>query len=257
VKALRASRGKFRPGRPVGSKNAIRPLTGLLFCGVCGGPLYTITGMNRRVKVAKPYVDYGCGARRRGGPSVCSNGRMMSERKLRAAILEHTTKFLSSKKFDEWVERGRQRLLEAMRRENEENKEAAPLAEAIRTREARVERIVEMVASGAGSSDLLKRKLSAEEDKLVALRGKVSRLLTPRATDKLPRVDADALRTQLERLGEIFDSRPEEARSALQKFIRRVVLSPTTEGVNLKISLVSSMVLPSPENSAAVVDLGT
>ncbi len=249
VRALRAARGKFRPGRPVGSKNAIRPLTGLLFCGVCGSPLYVSSGKNGR---GGPYSDYGCGARRRGGPSLCSNGRFMSERKIRAIILQHTKKFLSTEKFNEWVEIGRRRHAEALQREDRDNREAVALTESIQSQEARIERVLEMVASGAGSSDLLKRKLSVEEEKLSALRQKMSKLLAPRVR-RAPVVDADALRKKMEHLGEIFASKPDEARAALREFVRRVTMFPTDKGVKFKISLQPSLITRPAANTPAVL----
>jgi hypothetical protein len=87
VRRLRTARGKFRPGRPVGSKNAPRTLSGLLFCGVCGSKLFVHTSRTGK----KPWVGYCCGANRRGGEAVCSNGRMMSEAKIRNIILKHTS----------------------------------------------------------------------------------------------------------------------------------------------------------------------
>lgn len=250
VRRLRAARAKFRPGRPVGSKNAPRTLSGLLFCGVCGSKLFVHTSKRAN---GGPWIGYACGANRRGGDAVCSNGRMMSEAKIRNVIFKHTVKYLTTKKFNEWVEVGRRRWTEAIQREDRENREAVALTESIRNQEERVERVLEMVASGAGSTDLLKRKLAAEEEKLMAMKARMAKLLAPRA-HRAPAVDADALRAKLEKVGDLFSSNPEEARMVLQGFIRRATMIPTEDGVKWKISLQPSLVVPAPANAPVELD---
>lgn len=250
VRKLRVARGRFRPGRPVGSKNAPRTLSGLLFCGVCGSKLFVHTSKRAN---GGPWIGYACGANRRGGDAVCSNGRMMSEAKIRNIIFKHTLKYLTTEKFNEWVEVGRRRWTEAIQREDRENREAVALTESIRNQEERVERVLEMVASGAGSTDLLKRKLAAEEEKLMAMKARIAKLLAPRAR-RAPAVDADALRAKLEKVGDLFSSNPEEARMVLQGFIRRATMIPTEDGVKWKISLRLSLVVPAPANAPVELD---
>lgn len=245
VRRLRAARGQFRRGRPLGSKNAPRTLSGLLFCGVCGSKLFVHTSKNAN---GGPWVGYACGANRRGGEAVCSNGRMMSEAKIRAIILEHTSKYLTTDKFSEWVEVGRRRWADAVRREDRENREAIALTESIRNQEERIERVLEMVASGAGSTDLLKRKLAVEEEKLMAMKARIAKLLAPHAS-RATAVDADALRAKLEKVGDIFSSKPDEARMVLQGFMRRATMIPTEDGVRWKISLQPSLITPAPANA--------
>jgi site-specific DNA recombinase len=252
VQTLRAARGKLRLGRPLGSKNAIRPLTGLLYCGVCGGPLYITSG---KAKNGKPYADYGCGARRRGGPSLCSNRRFISERKVRALVLHHMAKYLSTEKFDEWVEVGRQRHANMVQREDRDNREAVALAESIRTHEARIERVLEIAASGAGTSGVLKKKLAIEEEKLAGMRRKMAKLLAP-PVRQVPTVDAEALRRTMEHLGDIFVAKPHEARAALRMLVRRITMFPTVRGVKFKISLQPSLIRPPAANSSRTVEIG-
>jgi DNA invertase Pin-like site-specific DNA recombinase len=249
VRRLRAARGKFRPGRPVGSKSAPRTLSGLLFCGVCGSKLFVHSTRSKK----KPWVGYSCGANRRGGEAVCSNSRMMSEAKIRDIILQHTLKYLTTEKFAEWVEVGRRRWAESVEREDRQNREAVTLTDSIRSQEERIERVLEMVASGAGSVDLLKRKLTAEEEKLTAMKARMAKLLAPRAR-RAPTVDADALRTKLEQAGDLFSSKPDEARMVLQRFIRRVTMVPCGDAVKWKISLQPSLILPSAANNPAGLD---
>lgn len=245
VRKLRVARGKFRPGRPVGSKNAPRTLSGLLFCGVCGSKLFVHTSKKAN---GGPWVGYACGANRRGGEAVCSNGRMMSEAKIRDIILKHTLKYLTTDKFSEWVEVGRRRWAEAVQREDRQNREAVALTESIRKQEERIERVLEMLASGAGSTDRLKGKLATEEEKLTTMKARMAKLLAPRAR-RAPAVDAAALQVKLATLGDLFSAKPDEARMVLQRFIRRATMIPTEEGVKWKISLQPSLILPAVANS--------
>ena len=252
VRKLRAARGKFRPGRPVGSKNASRTLSGLLFCGVCGSKLFVHTSKRAN---GGPWIGYACGANRRGGEAVCSNGRMMSEAKIRNIILKHTLRYLATEKFNEWVVVGRRRWAEAVQREDRENREAVALTESIRNQEERVERVLEMVASGAGSTVLLKRKVAVEEEKLLAMKARMAKLLAPRAR-RAPAVDADALRAKLEKVGDLFSSKPDEARMVLQGFIRRATMIPTDDGAKWKISLQPSLIVPAAANAPVELESG-
>lgn len=177
----------------------------------------------------------------------------MSERKIRAIILQHTKSFLSTEKFDEWVEIGRRRHAEMMQREDQSNREAVTLAESIQTQEARIERVLEMVASGGGAPDLLKRKLADEEEKLAALRERMAKVLAPRVR-RAPVVDADALRKKMAGLAEVFGSKPDEARSVLREFVRRVTMFPTGEGVKFKISLQPSLIMPPAANVCVLLE---
>jgi len=157
-------------------------------------------------------------------------------------------KYLSTEKFSEWVEVGRRRWAEAVQRDARENREAVALTESIRSQEERIERVLEMVASGAGSTDLLKRKLAVEEEKLIAMKARMAKLLSPRVR-RAPTVDAEALRAKLEKVGDLFSSKPDEARMVLQGFIRRVTMVPSDDGVKWKISLQPSLVAPQAANT--------
>jgi hypothetical protein len=249
VRKLRAARGMFRPGRPVGSKSATRTLSGLLYCGVCGSRLFVHSSSSGK----KPWVGYCCGANRRGGAAVCSNGRMMSEAKIRDVIVKHTLKYLTTDQFNEWVEVGRRRWAEAAQREDREDQETVALSESIRNQEGRVERVLEMVASRAGSTDLLKRKLASEEEKLTAMKARMASLLAPHAR-RAPTVDAEALRAKLATAGDLFTAKPDEARMVLQGFIRRLTMIPTDEGVKWKISMQPSLIMPAAANAAAKLE---
>ncbi|GAO03714.1 hypothetical protein PSR1_02598 [Anaeromyxobacter sp. PSR-1] len=245
VRKLRVARGKFRPGRPIGSKNAARTMSGLLFCGVCGSKLFIHTSKRAN---GGPWIGYACGANRRGGEAVCSNGRMMSEAKIRHIVVDHTLRYLTTEKFSEWVEVGRRRWAVAVQREEREGREAIALTECIRRQEERVERVLEMVASGAGSTNLLKRKLAVEESQLLAMKARMAKLLAPRAP-RAPAVDADALRAKLANLGDLFSSNADEARTVLQMFMRRATMIPTEHGVKWKISLQHSLIVPAAANA--------
>ena len=201
----------------------------------------------------KPWVGYSCGANRRGCEAVCSNNRMMSEAKIRNIILKHTLKYLTTEKFNEWVEVGRRRWAEGVQREDRENREAVALTESIRNQEERIERVLEMVASGAGSTGLLKRKLAVEEEKLTAMKARIAKLLAPRAR-RAPTVDADALRAKLEKVGDLFSAKPDEARMVLQGFIRRATMIPTPDAVKWKISLQPSLIMPGAANTPVSLD---
>ena len=173
---------------------------------------------------------------------------MMSEAKIRDIILKHTLSYLTTDKFNEWVEVGPMRWAEAAQREDRQNREGVALTESIRGQEERIERVLEMVASGAGSADRLKGKLAAEEQKLTAMKARIAKLLAPRAR-RAPAVDADALRAKLATVGNLFSAKPDEARMVLQKFIRRATMIPTDDGVRWKISLQPSLILPAVANS--------
>jgi len=177
----------------------------------------------------------------------------MSEAKIRNIILKHTLKYLTTEKFNEWVEVGRRRWAEGVQREDRENREAVALTESIRNQEERIERVLEMVASGAGSTGLLKRKLAVEEEKLTAMKARIAKLLAPRAR-RAPTVDADALRAKLEKVGDLFSAKPDEARMVLQGFIRRATMIPTPDAVKWKISLQPSLIMPGAANTPVSLD---
>jgi hypothetical protein len=162
-------------------------------------------------------------------------------------------KYLTTNKFNEWVEVGRGRWAEAAQREDRENREAVALTESIRNQEERIECVLEMVASGAGSTDLLKRKLAIEEEKLRDMKARMAKVLAPHAR-RAPAVDADALRGKLENVGDLFSSKPDEARMALQGFIRRATMIPTNDGVKWKISLQPSLIMPAAANTPAKLE---
>jgi hypothetical protein len=67
-------------------------------------------------------------------------------------------------------------------------------------------------------------------------------------------VDADALRGKLENVGDLFSSKPDEARMALQGFIRRATMIPTNDGVKWKISLQPSLIMPAAANTPAKLE---
>lgn len=57
----------------------------------------------------------------------------------------------------------------------------------------------------------------------------------------------------MENIGDLLENRPDEGRAALRKYIRRVLMLPTKEGVTLRVSLVDTAILPAPENSSPVL----
>jgi hypothetical protein len=97
------------------------------------------------------------------------------------------------------------------------------------------------------------RKFASEEGKLLAMKARMAKLLAPRAR-RAPTVDADALRAKLEKVGDLFSAKPDEARMVLQGFIRRVTMIPTDDGVKWKISLHPSLVMPPVANTSAKPD---
>jgi hypothetical protein len=73
-----------RPDHPDESKYL---LTGFAKCAVCGGVIGTITRLHGTAPKRTPVHFYGCTVHHRQGPAVCSNGLVLRQSVVDAAIL--------------------------------------------------------------------------------------------------------------------------------------------------------------------------
>jgi len=149
-------------GRPSPRKPSL--FGGLLRCGVCGAGMSICSA---RVKNGVRYVNYRCGAYHSKGASICPNGAMISEKKVRDAFLEAVRAVLSSPKVAEvFVE-------EFLKRVGAEPVgEPTELEKEIQEAERHVANLTDALMR-IGHSEAVASKLAEEENRLRLLRGRL------------------------------------------------------------------------------------
>jgi DNA invertase Pin-like site-specific DNA recombinase len=221
VQARRSARSR-RGGRPAGTGRRNSILAGVLKCGVCGGPMSIVGGT---VRDDKRLVNYGCSTNHAKGDAVCPNTKRISERKARQAVVQFAIDFLGSDAFTHWVEAGRRRARDEAERALGSNAKLDALQAEERAQQAKVDRLVESLAS-VGVSDAVTKRLKAEESKLVELRAKRVALSQADRPKRLPAINVDALVADLRSLKTLSEMDPAAARESLQRVVESVVLKP-------------------------------
>lgn len=221
AQARRGARGG-RGGRPAGSGRHPSIISGLLRCGVCGGPMSVVGGT---VRGGERLVNIGCSTNHAKGASVCPNTTRISERKARQSIVQFAIEFLQSDDFRRWVEAGRRRAQEAEACALRATDQVAAVEAEVKAQEKRVERLLDTITS-IGVSEAATRRLKTEEAKLVALRGKLTSLARSGRRKQSPAINVEALIADLRSLRTLSEKDPAAARDALHQVVESVVLKP-------------------------------
>lgn len=125
-------------GRPPGDA---RPylVSGLLKCGVCGGPMSIAS---QKTKNEIRYANFGCTSYRSRGASICSNNTTISERKITADLVEAIRETLTSEVIDSIVRGFERRLAERSKAPSKPSNTERALKEA----ETRVRNLTSAIA---------------------------------------------------------------------------------------------------------------
>ena len=210
-------------GRPPGRVKAGHPgslLSGLLRCGVCGGSMAIVQRTHRQ---KTSYAFLGCLTYRSRGAAICANRRMLSEKKVREAVIALLNEQLSSpeivRHFVESFER-RYRELE------KEDHAASDLDRQLRDAELKVRNMTEIL-SKAGYSESLIAQLRLDEQRVADLKTRVAEQVRHRPrTLPHPKIIEGYLRN----LVAVLDGDRERARQALTRHLEPVIISPMDDG---------------------------
>jgi site-specific DNA recombinase len=224
VQTRRSARATGKGGRPPGSGRHPSILSGLLRCSECGGPMSIVGGT---VRGNQRLVNIGCSTNHAKGPSVCPNTKRISERKASQSIVQFAIEYLQSDDFRRWVEAGRRRTQEAQATALRTNDQVAAMEAEVKAQERKVERLLDaLVGDDLKDSDGVKRRLKAEEAKLVEMRGKLTALARSGKPKQLPAINVEALIADLRSLRTLTEKEPAAARDALHRVVESVVLKP-------------------------------
>ena len=214
------TRGKGRPAR--------HPLSGLLFCGVCGGR-YSI--VSKRL--------YGCTKRLQG--DACPNRRLISKSKIEAALFDAMANHLLTPEMEAGVMRQARKLITEQRTNARANEKA--LGTRRKDLETRIANLTDAIESGAlRASPAIGAKLAEAEAELAALaipepkRGAEIIDLLPGAIPVYRRMMRD--------LPGLVAKDPDRAREQLRRYFPRIVLKPTREeGIVAILNLTAEQLL--------------
>ncbi len=222
VQTRRGARANGKGGRPAGSGRHPSMLSGLLRCSECGGPMSIVGGTQRG---DKRLVNYGCSTYHAKGSVVCTNKKRISERKAQESIIQFTIDYLQSDQFRRWAEAGHRRAQEAQARAVQADDRVAAMESEVATQNRKVERLLDTIMS-VGFSEVLSKRVKAEEAKLVEMRGKLTALTRSGRPKAPPVINVDTLIADLRSLRTLREKDPAAARDALHRVVESVVLEP-------------------------------
>ena len=206
-------------------------LSGLLKCGVCGGPM-SVSGqkMNKGVR----YASFGCTAHASRGGAICSNAWTINEKKL-------TEAFLNAMKHEVLVV---PKVLDALTAEIE--KRAAERAASgidelerkLRVAEARVKNATKLMIDMPDDQEIRRHR---DEDLKEVSRLKVEIAAHAVATAGPLPTKAQAMEATKTILAAISDAAPERAREVLARCLAPLLLTPKIEGPNHLVEVTGSL----------------
>lgn len=227
VQAPKAAR-KRRDGDPLEHL-----LTGLLRCGVCGGPMIIVS---RSVESGLTWANFGCSVSRSRGTGICANRKTVSERIANRTVLRFVDEAVRSRPFKRWVADAAALAARQHARQREENDAVARLERDVTAQAATVEKIGNRLIE-VGASDFLKDRLRAEEAKLRDLRHLLAKASIPRRPAAPPELSLDQVLAIVKRIDSIADAEPARAREALAALIEPATLTPGPEGYAIALTL--------------------
>jgi DNA invertase Pin-like site-specific DNA recombinase len=213
-----ATEGPSAYAREGGASTARRvyPLSTLIRCGVCGGPMVI-------EKTQKPR--YRCDASRGNGGS-CDNSRTVMEEALREAFTSAMLRYFDRPEVvSHLIETARAELAKVQRTVPDERAEAET---ALARTQAKIDNLVDLASTGAAPASILDkiRELEALADKqerhLRELGAALEPFDAPRPEDVVARIRD---------LGALFDKSPRDAREALKHLLDDgIQLHPLEDG---------------------------
>lgn len=205
-------------------ERAPSPLSGLLWCGVCGSRM-TVTGGGK----GGLYRNFKCAANHVKGVEVCANGAGIAEGKTLGGVssllssalelLEHRGAFLR------FTATFRRLLSERTRAVAAPPAELAAVEADIKRESAAVEKLMDALVD-AGKSEALLRRLTEVEARLKTLKSRREGMQAPVAASKVPLPSAARLRELFEEVEAALRASPEDAQRALAARLGRITLTP-------------------------------
>ncbi len=209
-------RAPGKVGRPASRKQREYPLSGLLACGVCGGPL-TING-----SAARKY--YAC-ARARQNHNTCTNRRSAPEPELREELVAAIVKQIGTPRAVAFL---RERLLESQRERTDNAKSRLKALEREhRNAEAEVRNLVDAFKKVGYSNALATALQSAEAKAKSAERAlETARALGASPPTDLP--DSNVLLRRVLDLRRMLEDEPDRAHACLRLLLaeRPITVEP-------------------------------
>lgn len=214
-----AVQATFRAGSPTyRGRFAVHPLSGLIYCGVCGAKYHMGGGRGGY---------YQCAERKRGGPRACSNSRTVSRLALEARVNELILEALT------WPENAREVYLElkrAVEREAQAAKKADRAGESVRKRaeirrlEAQLRKHIDFIGrTGKRAPESLLDEIERLERRLKVLRAE----LAARQVAKIEPPDEETIRGMMAQAAQALEKgNPAKRREIYRTLIRRIVVSP-------------------------------
>ncbi|HXS23833.1 MAG TPA: recombinase family protein [Gemmatimonadales bacterium] len=205
--------GRVKKGHPVSL------LSGLLRCGICGGSMSIV---QRTHKKGTSYAFLGCLTYRSRGPAICANRRMLSEKKVREAVLGLLQEQLRSPGLvPAFIASFEQR-----HRELEKDDASTDLERQLSEAEQKVRNMTEIL-SKAGFSESLIAQLRLDEQRVADIKGKLAERTRERPkTLPHPRIIEGYLRNVLA----ILEGDPERTRMVLTGNLEPVIITPMADG---------------------------
>jgi site-specific DNA recombinase len=190
-------------------------LSGLLRCGVCGGPL-SISGA--KIKAGRRYANYACTAHVSRGPTVCSMDATISERKISAAVIRGLRAVLSGQSFVAAFER---RVAERRRAE----RSAPNIERELEAARRRVANATRLIVESPDDLDLRKQR-EIDRAEVQRLAGLAAAGAAPmEAPPSAARLEA-ALSSFVDELAE----NPAAGRAALARVLTPLTVTPAVSG---------------------------
>jgi len=210
-----------RRGRPAGSGSRPYLVSGLLKCGVCGGPM-SISG--QRVKNGIRYAQFGCTAHRSRGASVCANSETISEKKITGSLIAALKDALASDELREVFARAFER------RVNERSKTVKPvdLERQLEAAQRRVANATRLIVEMPDDLDLRRQRETdkAEVRRIQAAIAELAKAKT--ATRAVP--DRKAISAALDGfLDRVATAAPEQGREVLAKCLTPLKITPVDQ----------------------------
>lgn len=206
-------------------------LSGLLRCGVCGGPM-SVSGQKLN-KVVR-YASFGCTAHASRGGAICSNKWTINEKKL-------TEAFLSAMKHEVLtIPHVLNELTSEMERRAAERAASGidELEGKLRIAEARVKNATKLMIDMPDDQEIRKHR---EVDLKDARRLEAEIAAHAVATTSLLPTKAQATEAIRIILAAISDAAPDRAREVLSKALAPLLLTPKIEGPNHLVEVTGSL----------------
>ena len=206
-------------------------LSGLLRCGVCGGPMSII---GQRMNNGVRYASFGCTAHASRGPTICSNNTTISEKKITGAFLDHMKHEVLA------LPNVMKQLASEFEARADANLEAGPedLEKLLKAAESRVTGATRLMVEMPDDLDI-RRQREADQAEVRRLKAELAAHGAaaggPVPTEKQIASAAKSL------LAAISDAAPDRARQALSKAMAPLLLTPKIVGPDHLVEVTGSL----------------